>query len=420
MSTPKSKTSRRAFVGGGLAGFGALALSPLGKLLESELAAAPLGTKRLVVLYLQGGNDGINSVVPVELQAYYDRRPKLAIPKSATLTLDEGPHKTKTYRLHPALVELQKLWKKGNVAFVDKVGYPSPNLSHFFSLDVWSRGSRAPATSGWLARFKDLYAKPSTGVVAVGTRNLLDFQGGKTQSVLIESIARFVQQGDSRYPAHGKLRHELVRELVKGYGGGGSKLRASQTSALGYEMVDRLQQAMASYRSSVVYPNSGVAKKMRDLAVLINAGFDTRVLYTIDGGFDTHANQGGVKGRHNDLLTRVDRALGAFATDLEAMGEWNNTVVAVVSEFGRRNYENGSDGTDHGTANSIWLLGGGVAGGLYGPTLVENDITGRFPEYEIDFRSIYSELIADWLGFDPKPVFPEALAKTSPKLGFIQ
>ena len=419
MSTRARETSRRNFVRGSVASFGALTL-PTGAF-ELEFASSP-ASKRLVVLYLQGGNDGLNSVIPSEIQAYYDRRPTIAIPKEASLSLDDGPPKTRTttYRLHPALSELRKLYHRGHVAFVDKVGYPSPNLSHFLSLDVWSRGSRKPATSGWLARFKDLYAKPSTGVVAVGTRNLLDFQGGKTQSVLIESIARFVERGDARYPTHGKVRHALARELAKKYVGTGSRLSASRASALGYEMVSRLQAAAKGYTSRVVYPRSGIGRKLRDLAVLIQAGFDSRVLYTIDGGYDTHAKQGGATGRHNELLTRVDRALGAFARDLEAMNEWSNTVVAVVSEFGRRNYENGSGGTDHGTANSIWLLGGGVAGGLYGPTLVEKDLTGRFPEYAIDFRSIYSEIIADWLGFDPKPVFPEPIAKTTPKLGLFR
>ena len=147
------------------------------------------------------------------------------------------------------------------------------------------------------------------------------------------------------------------------------------------------------------------------MSILIQAGLDKRLYYTGYGGFDTHSEQGTGSGRHPDLLGHLDDGLGSFADDMKAMGIWDDVVVVVMTEFGRRNYENGSVGTDHGHAYMEMVVGGGVKGGLYGPELTEADLEEKYPSYAVDFRSVYKEVLSRHLDADPGLVFPEALEK---------
>jgi uncharacterized protein (DUF1501 family) len=179
-----------------------------------------------------------------------------------------------------------------------------------------------------------------------------------------------------------------------------------------------VQAALASYASPVVYPTGSFGTRMKDVAILVQGGFETRVFYTATGGFDTHSAQGLLTGTHADLLTRVDDGIGALADDLKAMGVWDRTVICLITEFGRRNYGNGSGGTDHGHAFAEILIGGAVNGGMYGPDLVESDLTVEYPSYAVDFRSIYKEVLADHLGADPAAVFPEP-QETDVTLGLV-
>lgn len=416
---PASSVSRRTFLAESLAAGTACASGLLAQPLDVHAhVRAPRGPKRLVVIYLEGGNDGLNSAIPTGLTGYFDRRPTLAIPESKSLSLDSGPAATTKLRFHPALAALKQLWDKGNVAIVQKVGYPDPNLSHFLSLDVWGRGTRAAASSGWLARLQDAHAVDRLSVIGLGTRSQLDFRGSKSPALLIETLDRFKAKDDPLYRDHGRFRQQIVASMLHDFGAPGARGSVRDASKLGFETVELLQSAIREYRSTVEYGRAGISERLREAAMLIQKGFSTRVFYAKDGGYDTHAAQGGVTGRHADLLGRVDTAIGAFARDVENMGAWNDTVIVVVSEFGRRNYENGSKGTDHGTANAAFVIGGGVRGGVYGPDLVASDLAAKFPDYEIDFRSIYRELIGEHLGFDPKPVFPEKQDKET-QLGLL-
>ena len=152
--------------------------------------------------------------------------------------------------------------------------------------------------------------------------------------------------------------------------------------------------------------------------MLVQGGFETRIFYTGIGGFDTHSAQGAGAGALGTLLSYVDDAVGSLVQDFKDMGVWNDAAIVLITEFGRRSYENGSQGTDHGHAFCEMVIGGQVKGGIYGPDLVNADINAEYPSYAVDFRSIYKEVLANHLGADPAPVFPEPLVKNT-SLGLI-
>jgi uncharacterized protein (DUF1501 family) len=396
----------------------------VGSRLLGRASAAPAPGKRLVVVNLDGGNDTLNVVAPVSLTAYHDRRPGLALTAETGLSMATGPGATSDYVLHPSMPRLAQLWADGDVAVVNRVGYPDENLSHFTSQDVFSygvRGSFGPlgvSPSGWVARFADRYAPTPMGAVSVGLGRPLDFAGGSSNPLLVSSAGAFRFSTDSRYPANHALRVETIQATLDAFPAGGVTGEVRDAVDQAYALAGQVQGALASYQSAVVYPSHSFANRLKDVAVLVQGGFETRIFYTGTGGYDTHSAQGLVTGTHADLLGRVDGALGAFADDLKAMGVWDDVVIVLMTEFGRRNYSNGSDGTDHGHAYAMLLAGGAVNGGLHGPALVEGDLLEEYLSYAVDFRSVYKEVLADHLGVDPAPVFPEP-QETDVTLGVV-
>ncbi len=405
--------SRRDLLRSGAAAAGILALGPLGRFLPTA-SGTPLDQTRFVVLNLFGGNDTLNMFVPVNLQPYYDRRPGLALLPGETLSLATGPGATAAYRLHPAMPRLAALWAEGSVAAVNRVGYPDANLSHFTSMDIFSLGVRngfgglGVPESGWLARYADLYAATPMGAVAVGVGRPLDFAGGTSNPFLVNDLASFRLTLNQGSPAQ-VYRLEVAKQILAGFSGTGVSADARNALSQAHDLADQVQAALAAYTTSATFGSSYIGQRMRDVAVLVQAGFETRVFYAGTGGYDTHGGQGTASGYHAALLGQVDQAVGAFAQDMKDRGVWNKTVIAIITEFGRRNYVNGSAGTDHGHGFCELLVGGAVKGGTYGPGLVEADINAEYPSYAVDFRAIYKEVLGNHLGADPAPVFPEPL-----------
>jgi uncharacterized protein (DUF1501 family) len=420
----KKGVSRRDVLRLGLAGTGLAALGPVGSRLFPAASAAPANATRLVVVDLDGGNDTLNMVAPVTLSPYHERRPGLALTAETGLSMDAGPGATSAYVLHPAMPRLAQMWAEGDVAVVNRVGYPQENLSHFTSQDIFSygvRGSFGPLgvqPSGWVARFADLYAPTPMGAVSVGLGRPLDFAGGTSNPLLVNSVAGFRFSTDSRYPANHVLRVETIQGVIDRFPAGGVSGEVRDAVDQAHALADQVQGALSAYQSGVVYPQNGFANRMKDVAVLVQGGFETRVFYTGTGGYDTHSAQGLLAGTHADLLGRVDGALGALSDDLKAMGVWDDVVIALITEFGRRNYANGSEGTDHGHAYAMVLVGGAVNGGMHGPDLVEADLQEEYLSYAVDFRSVYKEVLSDHLGVDPAPVFPEP-QETDVTLGVV-
>lgn len=329
----------------------------------------------LVVIELQGGNDGLNTVVPLTLKSYAARRPSLALSAAQCLTMNAGRCATDRWGLHPSLANLATLWRAGSLAVVPKVGYPQPKSSHFGSGDIWSYGVRDVAnlqggSSGWIARYVDVEGLGPLGAISVGMGRPRAFVGGAGEPLVVRDLE--------------SIEHE-------------------------HPLAERIENAVAGYSSAAPYGTSSISRHLRDIAVLLQAGFETRVFYTGFGGFDTHGAQGTVAGTHANLLGQLDEALGAFAGDLQAMAIWDQAIIVVVSEFGRCTEENGAGGTDHGGGNHVLALGGCVNGGVRGADVSEADLDLRHLVYQVDFRSIYKEILARHLGAsDVVAVFPEA------------
>jgi uncharacterized protein (DUF1501 family) len=428
---PRS-VNRRDVLRFATAGMGLVALGPLTGRWTRDALGAPGAFTRFVVVNLIGGNDGLNTVVPITLQPYYDRRllgqaGSIAIPPGSELPLTTGPNPTTLYGLHPAMPNLASMWADGDLALVQKVGYPTPNLSHFESADIYSyavRGAFAPLgidESGWVARYADLYAPTPLGAVSVGVGRRLDFVGGTSNPLLVDDLKSFKASVDPAFPDNHLHRVEAVKDVLSGYSGAGTEPAIAEALLQGHDLADQIQMAVASYSSTVDYGGTNppnIQRTMRDIATLVQYGFETRIFYTGFGGFDLHGNAGSTTGAQANLLGRLDTALGAFAQDCKDMGVWNDMAIVVISEFGRRNYQNGSGGTDHGQGNAFLVCGGAVNGGTYGADLSEADLNAEYPFYGVDFRDIYREVLQDHLGADPTPVFPES-QPTSVTLGLV-
>ena len=326
--------SRRDILQLGLAGMGLSALGPLAGIMPS--ARADVATQKfLVVVFLYGGQDGTNMLIPRTLGNYYTLRPNIGITAGNELSLDSGPGATTTYGLHPSMPKLASRYGAGEAAFVNLVGYPSANLSHFTSQDIYSHGIRGEfadvglTESGWIARFADLYAPTSLGAVSVGVGRPLDLVGGTSNPFLVDSLSRFKFDDDRRHRNNHPHRLEAIRDLLDSFSTTGLPGEVAESLSQGHELADQIQDAVTAYTPAPLATYQDIAgtthsihRYMRDIAMLVNHGFETQVFYTGFGGFDTHSNQGAETGRHGDLLERLDTALESFAQDMIARGVW--------------------------------------------------------------------------------------------------
>lgn len=433
---------RRGFLKAGLAA-GAMTLATGSGLLSydmlsqsSRTKAAPLaGKKRMVIINLLGGNDGLNMVIPNNTSNYMTRRPSIGIDSSASLSLNSGPGSTTAYRLHPQLTYLQTLFSQGDLAIINKVGYPQANLSHFSSEDIWSYGVRGNFgstgvnISGWIQRYIDTYLSGlniPAAAIAVGKRP--DFAGGNINALVVQSLTAFALQTDGGSMADNHAyRMQIIQQVLDAGETAGQWVGPLESAEKSIDQALVLSQLVQNARTAFLadsnmstYVNVNISNYLRDVATLIHGGFDTELFYTGFGGFDTHAAQEGNLIGQNLLMSRLNAALTSFITDLKFMNCWNDTVIVVISEFGRRCFENGSQGTDHGHGNCVLVMGGAVSAGVYGDDITDADLNLNYLGYETDFRTIYKMIIENHLGRSVAPnIFPEALVKTASPGNFI-
>ena len=407
-------TTRRDVLRFTLGGLGLAALGPWAVRRMPSATGAPQPITRALFINLIGGNDGVNTVIPVTLPEYYSRRPTIKIPAGSELSLNSGPNATAAYGLHPALDRIQALWTEGSAAVVNKVGYPSENLSHFTSQDIYSygvRGTFGPLgidPSGWIARYADANAPTPLGAVAVGMGRPLDFTGGASNPLLLTSLAQFQFASDPLNGADAAHRLSVVQSVLSGFAGTGLSGEAKTAIDLGHQLAAQLQAALSTYTTTVTWPTTPIGSFLKDVSTLVQGGFESRIFYTGFGSFDLHGTQGAGTGAHATLLQRLDDAIGAFADDMKARQQWNNTRIVVFSEFGRRNYENASQGTDHGHGEEVLVLGGGLSGGVHGPALQSSDLQAEYLPYAVDFRDVYRDVLLNHLGAASiATVFPE-------------
>jgi uncharacterized protein (DUF1501 family) len=385
-------------------------LARTANLLAAESKTAPTG-RVLVVLQLDGGNDGLNTVVPYADDAYLKHRPRLHIPATNLHKIDDR------MGLHPALTGLSELLQAGRLAIVQSVGYPNPNRSHFESMRIWHAahlGATAD-TPGWLARTIDggLGGRNADSPALHISGSLLPqaLYGSMRQVPSLLTLAQFrrrVGVPESAGAAGQRAALDEVAGLERGEGG--SLLQFVQrTAVISYTSSARLESVVRGKAGPEGYPdNNPLAQRFRLIAQLIKAGLGTSIYYTQLGGFDTHANQ---LGTHFSLLAEMGTALKAFLDDLTKSGDAGRVVVLVFSEFGRRLSENASNGTDHGTAAPVLLAGGGVRAGLHGPCPNLVDLADGDPKHAVDFRQVYAALLDGWLGCPSEAILGEKFGR---------
>ncbi len=394
--TQASRLSRRDT----LAGMCALGVATW---LQGDKRTSPVAPRTLLIVQLAGGNDGLSMVVPHGDDGYHSVRPNLRHSAETVLALDD-------YRgLHPALKRLREVYASGSLALVEGVGYPNPIRSHFQSFDVWHagdpRGRSVP--EGWVGRFADAAFPADTNP------NLIVHVGGTPPYSLHSAShppAAFVTPAGYRWAGDKDEQEAYANAGMEGAiskdreGKEKAKSQPTEGSSLdflrkvlsdGQASSGAIRRAAARYQTPVAYPDEAFATTMRHVAALVNGGLGTRVFSAELGGFDTHTDQ---KNRHDQLMRRLDGALGALLEDLQRTEAGKQVVVMVFSEFGRRVKENGSRGTDHGVAAPMFVMGAPVKGGLYGKHPSLTDLDDGDLSHTTDFRSVYGSLLESWFG----------------------
>ena len=362
--------------------------------------------RRLVVVYLGGGNDSLNTLIGYRDAAYYSRRPSIAVPAGQVLQVGTDSSGM-TMGLHPRLGGLRNIFNEGRLALVQRTGYPNSSRSHFEATDIWGTANpQASTTSGWLGRYLDTLPRPLDALAAWNTtgetpRALLSGTSGVPS---IPNSSTYTYASPNRGAAALQER-AAAQTMATNAAAGRPHLAFVNASSRGaIETLDRVAAA-SQYTPTVAYPNNGFAQSLRTVAGAIVRGVGSRVYWVQTGGYDTHAGQGGGGGgAYANLMGTLGDGVGAFYTDIRNQGLAPDTTIIVFSEFSRRVSENGSAGTDHGAAGVMMVLGGSVRGGLYGtapqlspghPTLENNSGDVR---HETDFRSVYARLLDGWLG----------------------
>ena len=403
------RVSRRLFIRDGVATVTLGLAAP--SFLSAIAQAQGVPSRRLVVVYLGGGNDALNTLISYQDGSYYSRRPSIAIPAGQVLQVgtDAAGH---ALGLHPRLGGLLNVFNEGRLALVQRTGYPNSSRSHFEATDIWGTANPQSSTgSGWLGRYLDTLPRPLDALAAWNTtgetpRALLSGQSGVPA---IPNATSYNYASPNRGAAATQERAAAQAMASSPATGRPHLAFVNGTSRGAIETLDRVAQAR-SYTPTVVYPNNGFGLALRTVAGAIVRGIGSRVYWVETGGFDTHSQQGAGGGAYGNLMGTLGDGLWAFYSDVRNQGLANDTTVVVFSEFGRRISENGSGGTDHGAACVMMALGGMVRGGLYGtaaslapgnPTLENNSGDVR---HETDFRSVYARLLDQWLGVNSVPI----------------
>lgn len=349
--------------------------------------------KKLVIIQWSGGNDGLNTLVPFRNDLYYKNRPSIAIPKKEVLRLNDE------LGFNPVMRHLRQLFDDGLMSIVNNVGYPNPDRSHFRSMDIWQTGSAANEylSTGWLGRYLDQYCEycPSYHAIEVDDTLSLALKGANKSGFAASNPEKLKRAAKNRFHQaivqhhHDHDHDENVAYLYK-------ILIDTQNSA------NYLHQQSKIYTTKVKYPASSIAKQLKLIAELIASGTETQIYYANMGGFDTHVNQ---KNQQERLLKQYSEAVAAFVNDLKQSNRLDETLVMTFSEFGRRVKQNASRGTDHGTANNVYFIGGKLKkAGIFNEAPNLGDLDKGDLIYSVDFRNIYATILKKWLNVNPNPI----------------
>lgn len=362
----------------------------------------------LVVINMQGGNDGLNTLVPFGAQQYYRYRPTLGIAPGDVLHLSDR------VGFNPALRSLKALYDAGQVAVVQGAGYPRPDHSHFRSTEIWQ--TAAPdryETTGWLGRYLDGANLPRENLFnAVAIAQVLPeaLIARSTDVPAIPQVRGYGLQSD-RMPAERAGFASVARDARLPFGSP-YLAKVAEIEDHAERGAAELPKLLAGYKTDASYPATPLGRSLALAAQIAGSRLGTRVLYVQHGSFDTHVSQ---KATQDRLLQEMSDAIAAFYADLAAHGNDKRVLTMTFSEFGRRVAENANRGTDHGEAAPMFLIGGGVKGGLYGEYPSLDDLDNGDLRYSVDFRSVYATIVEKWFGIPSRAV----VEGTFPTMGML-
>lgn len=338
------------------------------------------GEQCVVFIQLNGGNDGLNTFVPYENDLYYALRPKVALTKDSVI----GKHKGMAF--HPALKDFATMQQNGHLSVIQNVGYPDPNRSHFRSQEIWQTASESNKylNEGWLGRYLDLQCKDHNPTAGINLDNIdnLALKGIEPNFLTVKDPNKFKSNAETETI---KLSNNPQLDFVR-------KIANSVS-----EGSDDIQNALLNSKSENSFPKTGLGKNLEWIARLVKGNLNSKVYYTSLNGFDTHDNQLAI---HKNKLTELNDAVFSFYNELKQANVLQNATIVVFSEFGRRVKDNGN-GTDHGTAAPMFIIGGNNKGQILGENPNLYDLDNGDLKHKIDFRSVYSSLLEQKLSFNP-------------------
>ncbi|HAF37159.1 MULTISPECIES: DUF1501 domain-containing protein [Sphingobacterium] len=346
------------------------------------------GHKVLVILQLSGGNDGLNTIVPMRNDIYFRERQTIAVDNALTLTEEAG--------IHPALPFFKTLYDRGELAVLNNVGYPEPNKSHFRSMDIWHSASRSDEylESGWIGRYLDQACYDCghpTQALEVNDMLSLALKGKQKKAFAFKDPKKLYQTSREEYfnTLYQEHKHQHEEETVA---------YLYQTLGDTINNADYIFEQSKARKTAAAYPDSVLGKDLKTISSLIKSDINTQVYYLQIGSFDTHINQ---QQRQESLFHTINDAVEAFVDDLKKNGLFQHVMVMTFSEFGRRVAQNASNGTDHGTANQLFFLSGGLKKqGLLNALPDLTQLNEGDLQYTEDFRKVYATLLKKWLDAD--------------------
>src|ERR1700722_4076361 len=379
----------------------------------------------LVILQMAGGNDGLNTVVPHSNDFYHRARPTLGLDANSVLKINDD------VGFHPSLAGFKDLYDGGELSVIQGIGYPNPNRSHFRSTEIWQTASDSEKFEkyGWLGRYFDNACKgsdPTVGV-SIGRQMPQAFAAKNPMGISLENPQSYRYLGEGRGMRGGNSEESYRRlnepdEGMMAENGGdsnsgdtigaihgaaqhsGSALDFLERTAMDAQVSsDKILAISNKVQNKAEYPGSPLASSLKLVARLIGGGLPTRIYYVSQGGYDTHTNQAAAQQR---LLKELGDSVKAFTEDMKAQGNMERVMIMTFSEFGRRVTENANNGTDHGAAAPMFVVGEKVRAGLVGhyPSLAPGDLLNGDIRYNVDFRSIYAGILEGWLKTPSAPI----------------
>lgn len=351
------------------------------------------GYKRLVIVQLSGGNDGLNTVIPFRNDIYFKSRSNLNISPESHL------HLTDELRLHPKLLPLKELYDKGYLSIINNVGYPNPNRSHFRAMDIWQTASNSNSyfRNGWIGRFLDLEGEYPYNAIQLDESLSLALKGENLSGIAVKNpeVLYRLSQDPFLKRITQNFNDEHLSEHNLGY--------LYKTMITAESSVKYIHEKNTIQSSKLDYPKTDFGDQLKLISSFINSRLKTKVFYASLDGFDTHVNQLNI---HKRLLNNYAEGISTFVKDLEKQGTFDDTLILTFSEFGRRVKQNSGKGTDHGSANNLFVIGKHLKKpGVYNKlaSLSDLDDNGDI-KFEIDFRAIYATVLNKWLDADSSTI----------------